>query len=319
MIEFDLDFEHKISLVIGVGNGAGKVLNQLYVNNDFDTIDFLAVNTDQQALDNLKIPLAKQLLIGINTSKGEGCDGDSTLGEKSALESRAAIKEHISKDYKIIFILAALGGGTGTGAAPVIADLCRESGCLVLSIVSCPLRLEGESRQRQAKNGINSLCKCSDAVFLISNDRAVSHQDFENCQISFDASDLIFKMPIEIILDMISNHGYINIDFDDLDGTLRGKNLLSALISGTGQGEERIAEALQMMYASPYLSEIEMNFSGTILVCFEYSSESEITMNEIAETIDSLQDKFSLCTQIIWGNCFNPKLSNQIRISAIVT
>lgn len=319
MLEFDLDYVSKFALVIGVGNGACNALNQIYLNNDFDTIDFLAINTDKQALGNLDILPMKQLLIGENTTKGLGCSTDPGLGEKSAIESSATIKEHISKGYKIIFILAALGGGTGTGASPIIAEMCRESGSLVLSIVSNPHKHEGKLRQIQAINGINSLCKSSDAVFLFPNDRILFLQDFESCQISFEESDLLFKIPIEIIMDMISFQGYINIDFDDLNSTLRGVNALTAIISGVGHGNERIAEALRGMYASPYLSEIEINPSGRILVNFEYSLESEITMNEIGDVIDSLQDKFGFNTEINWGNCFNPKLSNQVRISAIIS
>jgi len=319
MLEFDMDMVPKIALVIGVGDGACKALNYIYLNNDFNTIDFLAINTDKKALGNLDIPPMNQLLIGENTTKGVDCSTDPGLGEKSAKESSIAIKEHISKGYKIIFILAAFGGGTGTGGSSIIADLCRESGSLVISIVSSPHKYEGELRQIQAINGINSLCKSSDAVFLFPNDRIISLQDFENCPISFVASDLIFKTPIEIIMDMISNQGYINIDFDDLNSTLRGVNALTAIISGIGHGNERIAEALRGMYASPYLSEIEINLSGRILVCFEYSLESEISMNEMGDVIDSLQDKFGFNTEIVWGNCFNPKLSNQIRISAIIS
>jgi cell division protein FtsZ len=318
MLEFELDSMSKIALVIGVGDGACNALNQIYRNNDFDTIDFLAINTDKQALGNLDIPPMKQLLIGENTTKGLGCSTDPGLGEKSAIESSIAIKEQISKGYKIIFILAAFGGGTGTGASLIIADLCRESGSLVLSIVSSPHKHEGELRQIQAINGINSLCKCSDAIFLFPNDRIISLHDFENCPISFEASNLLFKMPIDIILYMISNQGYINIDFDDLNNTLRSANGLTSIISGTGHGNEKIADALRVMYASPYLSEIEINLSERILVCFEYSLESEISMNEMGDAIDSLQDKFGFNTEIIWGNCINPKLSNEIRISAII-
>lgn len=319
MIEFDLDMVNKIALVIGVGDGACKVLNHIYLNNDFDTINFLAINTDKQALGNLDLPPMNQLLIGENTTKGLGCSTDPDMGEKSAKESSAAINHHISKGYKIIFILAALGGGTGTGASPIVAELCRKSGSLVITIVSNPHRFEREIRQNHAKNGITALCRCSDAVFLFSNDRVLPLRDLENCPVSFDASDLVFKMPIEIILDMISNQGYINIDFDDLNSILRGSNSLSTLISGTGRGDERIAEALRGIYASPYLlPEIEMILSGSILVCFEYSSESEISMNEMGDIIDSLQDKFGFNAEIIWGNCFNPRLSNQIRVSVII-
>ena len=318
MIEFDLDMVNKIALVIGVGDGACMALNHIYLNNDFDTINFLAINTDAQALDCLAIPSTNQLLVGENTTKGVGCGGDPNMGEKSAKESSAAINHHISKGYKIIFILAALGGGTGTGASPIVAELCHKSGSLVITIVSNPHRLEREIRQNHAKNGINALCRCSDGVFLFSNDRILPLLDIANCPISFDASDLVFKMPIEIILDIISNQGYINIDFDDLNSTLRDANAITALISGIGHGDEKIAEALRGMDASPYLSEIGINPSEKILVCFEYSLESEISMNEIGDVIDSLQDKFGFNAEIIWGNSFNPKLSNQIRISAII-
>jgi cell division protein FtsZ len=318
MIEFDMNLAPKIALVIGVGDGACKALDHFYSNNDFDTLDFLAVNTDKQALGNLEIPPTRQLLIGANTTKGFGCGNDPNLGRKSAIESIPAIKEQISKEYKIIFILAALGGGTGTGASSIIAEICQESSSLVIPIVSSPHKLEGEILQIQAQKGMKSLCESSDAVFLFPNVRILSLQDFENYPISFKASDLIFKMPIEIILDMISNQGYINIDFDDLDSVLRGVNKITTIISGTGHGPERLTEALNGIYTSPYLSEIEMISVGNILLCIEFGSESEVTMNEIGVVVDSLQDIFGTETTIIWGNCFNPKLSNQIRISAII-
>lgn len=318
MLEFEMDRVPKVGLVIGVGDGACKALNHIYLNNDFNGIDFLAINTDKQALGNLDIPSTDKLLIGVNTTKGMGCRGDCYIGKKSAIESTLEIEEHISRGYKIVFVLTALGGGTGTGASPIIADLCREFGNLVISVASKPHKLEGEFRQMQAMNGIDSLCKFSDAVFLFSNDRIVSLHDSEKCQIAFEASDLTFKIPIEVILEMISIQGYINIDFDDLDGLLRGTNAPSILISGTGKGDNRVSMALREMYNSPYLLENEMNLSGNILVCFENSSESEITMNEIGDAINSLQDKFGFNTEIIWGNCLNPKLSNQIKISAIV-
>ncbi|HZL08352.1 MAG TPA: cell division protein FtsZ [Prolixibacteraceae bacterium] len=319
MLEFNRNKVHKIALVIGVGDGACKALNHIYLNNNFDTFDFLAVNTDKQALSNLEIPSTKQLLIGVKTTKGMGCGTDPKLGKKSAIESITAIKEHISKEYKIIFILAAMGGGTGTGASQFIAELCQKSGSLVISVVSGPHKLEAEIRQIHAHNGINSLCKCSDAVFLFPNDRIISLLDFESNPLAFKASDQIFKMPVEIILDLISNQGYINIDLEDMESTLRGVNALTAIISGTGHGHERLAEVLREMYASPYLSEIKINSTEKILVSFEYGSESEITMNEMGDAIDSLQDKFGFDTKISWGNCFNPRLSNQIRISAIVS
>ena len=318
MLEFDLPCNPKIALVIGVGDGACKALNQLYLKNDFDTIDFLAVNTDEKALGHLEIPVTNQLLIGIDTTKGMSCGNDTDQGRRSVLESLPAIKECISKEYKLIFILATMGGGTGTGASPVIAEVCRETGSLVIAIVSSPHTLEGEMPQIQAKEGINSLCKCSDAVFLFSNDRVNSFEGSENNPVSFKASDQLFKMPVELIMDMLSIQGYVNIGFEDLESVLRGVNGLTAIISGIGQGPDRITQVLHEMYASPYLPEIALSSSRKMLLCFESGSESEITMNEIGETIDSLQDRFGFDTEIIWGNCLNPKLSDQIRISAII-
>lgn len=311
--------DNSMALVIGVGDGACRALNHIYLSNTFDGIDFLAINTDKQALCNLDIPIERQLLIGMNVTNGLGADSNPAIGRESAIESIQAIKEIVSKDCKIVFILAGMGGGTGTGSSPIIAELCRDIGCVVVTIASIPGVFESNIRKAISRNGIDLLYKASDMVLLFPNDRIASFHCNANNPEVFKYSDLIFKMPVDIISRMLSSKEYPLIDFDDLKAVVQGENPLAAVISGIGDGEDRVTEALLNLYVTPYLLDVKIKAVNNILLFIESGSESQIRMSDIGIIIDNLQEEFGENSVIVWGRGINVEFSTEIRLSAVLT
>ncbi len=309
---------NSFALIIGVGDGACGALNHIYLTNTLDGLDFLAINTDKQALFSLDIPIERQLLIGMNVTNGLGSGSNPVVGREAAIESISAIKEIVSKDYQIVFILAGMGGGTGTGSAPVIARLCRDIGCVVVTIVSIPGVFEGDLRKVISRNGIDPMYKSSDMVLMFSNDRiASSHYDASISEV-FKFSDLIFKMPVDIIIRMLSSKEYPIIDFDDLKAVIQEVNVLSSVTSGIGDGEDRITEALHRLYGSPYLVDVEIKAVNNILLFIESGSENQVRMSEIGIIIDNLQEKYGEKTVIVWGCGINTNFNTEISLSAVL-
>jgi cell division protein FtsZ len=311
--------DNSLALVIGVGDGACKALNHIYLSNTIDGVDFWAINTDKQALTNLDIPKDRQLLIGENITKGLSSDSNPDFGRESAIESIPAIKEIVSKDYKIVFILAGMGGGTGTGSAPIIASLCRDMGYVVVTIASIPGVFEGDVRNVISRNGIDSMYKSSDMVLIFSNDRIASSHYNASISDVFKLSDLIFKMPVDFIIRMLTSKEYPLIDFDDLKTVVQGVNPLAVVISVIGDGEDRITEALLNLYGSPYLLDVEIKAVNNILLFTESGSENQISMSDIGIIIDNLQKEFGENTVIVWGGGINSSFNTEIRISALIS
>jgi cell division protein FtsZ len=319
MVKLETVTNLSMALIIGIGDGACRALNHIYLTNNIDGIDFLAINTDKQALCRLDIPIERQLLIGMNVTNGLGSGFNPEVGRESALESISAIKEIVSKDYKIVFILAGMGGVTGIGSSPIIARLCRDIGCVVVTIVSVPSVFEGNIRKTISRNGIDLLYKSSDMVLLFSNDRiASSHCNVNNPEV-FKFSDLVFKMPVDFIIRMITSKEYPLIDFDDLKTVVQGSNVLLTAISGLGDGEDRVTEALLKLYSSPYLLGVDIKAVNNILLFIESGSENQIRMSDIGIIIDNLQEKFGENAVIVWGCGINANFSTEIRLNALLT
>lgn len=314
-----LNIETNNALVIGVGGGACRALNHVYLSNNLDGIDFLAINTDKQALCILDIPSDRQLLIGENVAKGSGSGSNPDVGRESAIESIPAIKEIVSNNYKIVFILAGMGGGTGTGSSPIIAKLCRDIGCVVVSIVSIPGVFEGNIKKAISRNGIDLLYKSSNLVLMFSIDRIASNHCNANISELFKFSDLVFKMPVDFIIRMLTSKEYPFIDLDDLENVIQVSKELSAVISGIGDGNNRISEAFLKLYSSPYLLDVEIKSVNNILLFTESGSENQIEMSDIGIIIDNLQDKFGENTVIVWARGINANFNTEIRLSALLT
>jgi len=319
MIKLKTEANHKLALIIGVGDGACRALNHIYLGSTFNNIDFLAINTDKHALYSLDIPIERQLLIGANVAKGFGSGSDPDVGRESAIESISAIKKIVSKDYSIVFILAGMGGGTGSGSSPIIARLCRDIGCVVVTIVSVPGVFEGNIRKPISRNGIDLLYKASNMVLLFSNDRIVSPHSNANSPEVFKFLDLVLKMPVDFIIRMITSKEYPLIDFDDLITVIQGANGLAAVISGIGEGDNRIEDTLLKLYDSPYLLDVNIKAVNNILLFIESGSENQIRMSDIGIIIDHLQEKFGKNAVILWGCGVNANFSTEIRLNALLT
>lgn len=313
---------NKLALVIGVGSGACKALNYTYLCKKDYEIDFLAIDTDIQALGRLDIPTVQQLIIGENVTMGLGTEAKPEIGRISAIESIQVLKRRISKDYKIVFILAGMGGGTGTGALPIIAELCYKLDCIVMAIISIPGSFEGEMINRNALNGIDLLPQFSDIVLKFSIDAiADSNEEQSQAQV-FQYADLIYKMPIDIIHRMLLSTKisiYPVVDLTDIEKVIKAANGYSAVISGIGNGKNRIEEALLDMFGSPYFSGIKSESLKSILVFMESGINNEIKMSEIGRIVDALQREIGNDTVILWGSGVNPGLKTGIRISAILS
>ena len=307
----------KLAIIIGVGGGGCNALNYIYSEKKSDDIDYYALNTDIQALENLSIPLQNRLLIGDKLTNGQGAGADPKKGEASAIESKQLVKNFLSKGYKIAFILAGMGGGTGTGAAPIIANACIELDILTISIVSTPFTFEGSLRQKQAKKGIELLSQNSDSVLIFANDNILNYYSTFKFSEAFKYSDFIFKKPIDIIWGIISRPGYINVDFADVETVLKSSGI-STITSGMGEGEKRIESALKEILDSPFLSNVNVRNVKNMLVHIE-SGTDEIRIDEIGIIMDFFTEKFGSDADIIWGNSYNQDIKNKISIGAIIT
>ncbi len=309
-------------LVISIGSGACKALNHIYLSQKVYDIDFLAIDTEKQALASLEIPISQQLIIGNNVTMGRGTEAKPELGRKLAIESIQTLKNFITKDYRIIFILAGMGGGTGTRALPIIAEFCHNLDCIVITIFSIPGLFEGEIINENILNGIELQSRFSDIALKFSIDEiANSHVNLSLTQI-FQYSDSIFRTPIDVILRMLlstKHFIYPVIDLNDLKSVIQGANGFSAVISGVGNGKNRIEAALLDMFSSPYLWGIKLVSVKSVLVFTESFTEHEITMSEIGRIIDYLQQKIGNDTVIIWGSGLVADLKTEIRINAILS
>lgn len=320
MIEFEINDKNiKHALIIGIGNGACNALNYIYLNNTFDQIDFLAINTDKQALSNLNIPQNRQLLIGERLTKGKSTDGNTEIGRACAIDSIEEIKEFTTINYKTVFILAGMGGGTGTGATPVIAELFLNLGYIVVTIVSSPGILEGQLSKENIKHRVEILSKSSDVVFMFSNDRISAMHNENSISEILNHANSVFKMPIDIIMEMVTPYGDGNINYDDVKELIQGVNGLAVAISGSSKGVNRIEKALKEMYNSPYLSNAKLKSANKMLLFFEWRSEDEIEMPEMGEVVDSILENMRDDSTITWETRINALQKTEIKINAIFT
>jgi len=308
-----------LALVIGVGDCGCSAINYLYLNKALGNIDFLAINSSEYALSNLDIPVERQLLIGQSVLAGLVSDVDTELSQESLHQSISVLKDFITDDYKIVFILVELGGGIEPSLSTIVPKFFQDIGCVVITILAIPGVLYGADRRDCLNNGIGLLYECSDAVLIFPNDRIASFPCNASIIEGHESSESVFKMPVEIIVRMLSSKEYPIIDFDDFKTVFHGSNGLAAVIRGIGYGGDRIAEAMQNLYSSPYLLNVEIKSINNILLFTESGSENQIDMSDIGIIIDNLQEKFGKNAVIVWGSGINADFSSEIRVSALIT
>lgn len=312
MLKFDLPKnQSSIIKVIGVGGGGSNAVTHMF-KQGIRGVDFMICNTDCQALDTSPVPLKIQL-----GNKGLGAGSIPEVGREAAAENIDDIRKVLENNTKMVFITAGMGGGTGTGAAPVIASLARELGILTVGIVTLPFSFEGRKRTQQAKAGIEELRRSVDTLLIICNDKLRELEGDLKLSEAFFKADNILAVAAKGIAEIITVTGYINVDFEDVKTVMKdsGKAIMG---SGMASGENRALEAVQIAMSSPLLDDANIRGASNILLYIS-SGTSEITLDEVMEITDYIQHEAGSGADIIWGNGTDETLDDKISITLIAT
>lgn len=313
MDDFELDaFESYAKIVvIGVGGAGSNAVNQM-LEEKIANIEFWVFNTDAQALATSKAE--NRLVLGRQTTRGLGAGGDPQVGREAALDSVDDIKRVI-EGANMVFIAAGMGGGTGTGAAPVVAKLAKDAGALTVAIVTRPFTFEGNSRKVKAVEGITELKSAVDSIIIVSNDKLMFMNGSRPISEAFNESDKILAQSVKTITDLILLPGLINLDFADVRSTLKDKGV--ALIGfGMGSGEHKAEEASSSAIASPLL---EASVKGAHSAIINITGGKSVTLDEAQEAVNYITEAAGNNVNIIFGVQQNPELNDQMLISVIAT
>ena len=301
--------------VIGIGGAGGNAVNHMFQKGIKD-VDFLVCNTDYQALDRNLV--RNRLQLGPHLTEGRGAGNQPEIGRKAAVETVDEFKKLIGSETKMVFITAGLGGGTGTGAAPVLAEACRDMGILTVGIVTLPFGFEGKKRLEQAEIGLRELRQYCDTTLVISNDKV--RELFGNLVFkeAFAKADDVLASAAKGIAEIITIDGYVNVDFADVKTVLHqsGKAVMG---SGQASGGNRAIEAVRQAISSPLLNENDISGARNILINMSSGLEDPIRLDEIGEINDFVQTEAGANTDVIWGNCTDESLGEALRVTLIAT
>ena len=298
--------------VIGVGGGGNNVVNRM-VRSGSHGVDFVAVNTDKQAL-NVSSATYK-IQIGEKLTHGQGAGSDPEVGRKSAEESRAQIAKAL-EDTDMVFITAGMGGGTGTGGAPIVAEIAREAGILTVGVVTKPFGFEGRRRMQQAEKGIEQLRDKVDSLVIIPNERLKHATDqkitFAN---AFEIADDVLKQAVQSISDLIRETGFINLDFADVSAVMKDAGLAHMGV-GRAAGKGKAEEAARMAISSPLL---ETSINGARGVLINITGSTDIGLEEVEQAASLVQAAVHPDANTIFGATFDESLDDEIRVTVIAT
>lgn len=315
MFKFDLPKElPSIIKVIGVGGGGSNAVNHMY-KQGIKGVDFIICNTDQQALDTSPVP--KKIQLGASLTEGRGAGSLPDVGRNAAIENIDEIKAILDKNTKMVFITAGMGGGTGTGAAPVIAALAREAGILTVGIITIPFSFEGRRRRMQAEAGVEELKKNVDTLLIISNDKLREMYGNLKLKDCFAQADNILTTAAKSIAEIITVTGYMNVDFADVK-TVMTNSGEAIMGSATASGENRAMKAVESALSSPLLNDSHIKGASNILLYIN-SGNDEVSMDEVSEITDYIQEEAGLTADIIWGNGTDESLGDAITVTVIAT
>lgn len=299
--------------VIGVGGGGSNAVNRM-VESELSGVEFIAINTDAQALDaslaEVKIP------IGTAVTSGLGAGGDPEMGHRSAEESRDALAEAVEKS-DLVFITAGMGGGTGTGAAPIVADIAKQQGALTVAVVTKPFSFEGGNRRTNAEKGIERLRNVVDTFIVIPNDKLLEQLEKRTpMRAAFRKADDILRQGVQGIADLITVSGEINLDFADIKSVMQDAG--TALMGvGVGTGEERAADAASDAIASPLL---ESSISGARKLIINVTAGEDLAIGEVEEIVRIIREAADVDeASVFWGLVFNENLEDEIRVTVVAT
>lgn len=307
----DFDFKptqenHSIIKVVGVGGGGSNAVDHMF-ETGIDDVSFLIINTDKQALDGSNIP--NKLLI---SEKGLGAGAKPEIARNFAEQYAETIRQALSDGTEMVFITAGMGGGTGTGAAPIVAQISHELGILTVGIVTIPFKFEGKKKILMALDGVKAIEKWCDALLVVNNNRLIDIYPDLNFGNAFSKADDTLTTAAKSISDIINKRGYINLDFADVSTTLRGGGV--ALIStGSASGENRLSKAIEAAKTSPLLQDNKITDAKHLLFELCFSHDNPISMSEIAEMnkfVESLNSEI----EVIWGAMYDEDLGDDVRI-----
>ena len=299
--------------VIGVGGGGGNALSFMVTEGGINGVEFIAVNTDAQALLNNKATVKIQ--IGENLTQGLGSGGDPEIGRQAAEESKEKLKEDLS-GADMIFLACGEGGGTGTGAAPVIAEIAKESGALTIAVVTKPFEFEGSKRKFSADEGIMRLKEKVDTLIVVPNQRILNIIDKKTPILdAFKKIDAVLHQGVKGIAELITTPGLINVDFADIRTVMQGSG--TALMGvGIGSGDKRAIAAIKQAISSPLL---DISIEGAKGVLFNVVGGPDMTMSEVDEAASIIAKSVDPDADIIFGAVIDEKMMDQIKVTIIAT
>jgi cell division protein FtsZ len=314
--KFDLPKNHKsIIKVIGVGGGGSNAVNHMF-NQGIKDVEFVVVNTDAQALKSSPVPLRLQL--GANLTEGLGAGANPEKGRNAALESKEDIRELLSDNTKMVFITAGMGGGTGTGAAPVIAKIAKDMDILTVGIVTAPFMFEGRKKMQAAQLGIESLRENCDTVLVILNDKL--REIYGNLAIrsAFAKADNVLTTAAKSIAEIITIHQDVNVDFEDVKTVMKDAGA-AVMGSATEEGEGRAIRAAEKAIASPLLNNVDIKGAQKILLSIMSGEDDELSMDELSEITEYIQERAGDDAEVIFGQGIDMELGKAIRVTVIAT
>ena len=300
-------------VVFGVGGGGGNALNHI-IESNVQGVDFVAANTDARALDKNLAP--NKIILGENLTRGLGAGANPQVGTNAAKESIEKIKEYIT-GIDMLFVTAGMGGGTGTGAAPVIAGAAKDMGVLVVGVVTKPFGFELSKRMRTAELGIEDLKKNVDALLIVENDRLIQMENGAKMKIAdaYKKVDEVLRQAVQGVTDLITQNGFINLDFADIKAILTGAGT-AIMGMGEGEGEDRAKKAAQNAITSPLMTVPVTGAKGILL---NVTTGNEIMLGEMADAARIIEETADPDAQVIWGHVFDETLGEKVHVTLIAT
>ncbi len=299
--------------VVGIGGGGGNAINRM-IEANIEGVEFIAVNTDLQALQNNLAPLKVQ--IGAQLTKGLGSGGHPEIGRQAALDDREKLQQ-ILMGADMVFLTAGLGGGTGTGATPVIASLASEMDILVIAIVTLPFAFEGKVRSKQAEEGLKELKSTVATVISIPNERLLETVNLDtSIQDAFRLADDVLRQAVQGISDLITKPGLINLDFADVKSIMKGMGM-AFMGTGIASGENRALEAAQKAISSPLL--VDTSIKGARGVLINITGGKDLTLHEVWKASKLINDLAHPEANIIFGTVIDPNLKDMVKVTVIAT
>ena len=300
-------------VVFGVGGGGGNALNHI-IESNVQGVDFVAANTDARALDSNMAP--NKIILGETLTRGLGAGADPGVGANAAKESIDRIKEYVT-GADMLFVTAGMGGGTGTGAAPVIAEAARDMGVLVVGVVTKPFGFEMRKRMDTAKAGIESLKKNVDALLVIENDKLLQMENGAKMKMgdAYKKVDEVLRQAVQGVTDLITKNGFIHLDFADIKAILTGAGM-AIMGMGEGEGEDRAKKAAENALKSPLMTVPVTGAKGILL---NVTTGTEITLGEMTDAAQIIEATADADAKVIWGHVFDEALQDKVHVTLIAT